>query len=56
MAARKKLKPSAYQELNQLACNTFYDHATFQRWHGRRLFAVDGSTVELPNTDLLRET
>jgi len=48
--ARKKLKASAFIELNEKSMETFYEEFPLQnRWHGFRLLAVDGSKVELPS-------
>lgn len=47
--ARAKLKPEAFIELNDVGINNFYRHAPYQKWHGFRLAAVDGSTAVLPN-------
>ena len=47
--ARAKLKPEAFVELNDIGINNFYKHAPYQRWHGFRLLACDGSTAVLPN-------
>ena len=48
--ARKKLKYEAFIELNQVQTAYFYQFLELQRWYGWRLVAVDGSTVQLPNT------
>lgn len=48
--ARKKLKSEAFVELNQVQTAYFYEFLEPQRWYGWRLIAVDGSTVQLPNT------
>lgn len=48
--ARKKLKYTAFIELNDSALKIFYDDFPLQKqWYGLRLLAVDGSRVELPN-------
>ncbi|MFT4153625.1 hypothetical protein [Parafilimonas sp.] len=53
--ARKKLKPEAFKELSEIALNVFYKNASeVQRWHGFRLLATDGSTVELPNSKAIQ--
>lgn len=47
--AKKKLKASAFVELNENALNIFYEEFPIQKqWHGFRLLAVDGSKIELP--------
>lgn len=46
--ARKKILPTAFSAMNKLVCDEFYRIAEVKLWHGHRLFAVDGSTLELP--------
>jgi hypothetical protein len=48
--ARKKIKYEAFIELNQVQTNYFYQFLPSQTWKGWRLVAVDGSTVQVPNT------
>jgi hypothetical protein len=48
--ARKKLKYEAFVELNQVQAAYFYQFLGPQTWYGWRLVAVDGSTVQVPNT------
>lgn len=48
--ARKHLKYEAFIELNQVQIDYFYQFLQPQTWHGLRLVAVDGSTVQVPNT------
>jgi hypothetical protein len=48
--ARKKLKYGAFIELNQLQIDYFYQSLRPLTWMGWRLVAVDGSTVQVPNT------
>ena len=48
--ARKKVKYAAFVELNQVQTTYFYQFLEPQTWHGWRLMAVDGSTVQVPNT------
>lgn len=47
--ARRKLNPSVYQAINQHICDIFYAEADVNRWHGKRLLAVDGSVMDLPD-------
>jgi len=48
--ARKKLKSSAFIELNEKALEIFYEDFPLQKqWNGFRLLAVDGSNLELPS-------
>lgn len=48
--ARKKFKYEAFVELNQVQTTYFYRFLGPQTWYGWRLMAVDGSTVQVPNT------
>ena len=48
--ARKKLKYGVFVELNQVQTNYFYQSLQPQTWMGWRLVAVDGSTMQVPNT------
>lgn len=47
--ARLKLSPNAFIEMNDKACEFFYQEAQLEKWHGMRLMAVDGSTIRLPH-------
>lgn len=47
--ARAKLNPWAFQRLNQVAIDTFYQGAQYYRWHEMRVLAVDGTRMVLPN-------
>jgi hypothetical protein len=47
--SRAKLEPTAFKELNKVAVEAFYQTADFDTWSGRRLLAIDGSIVKLPN-------
>ena len=47
--ARAKLNPWAFQRLNQVAVNRFYQSADFYLWGGMRVLAVDGTRLVLPN-------
>ena len=53
--ARQKLKYQAFCELTQAKTQYFYDHIDYQTWHGFRLLAVDGSTVQLPNVTAIAD-
>lgn len=54
-AARKKLLPSAFLELNTLLINEFYSDNEFQKFYDYRLIVVDGSTLQLPEGDSIEE-
>jgi len=46
--ARKKLDESIFKELNARIINTYDVEQGDQRWKGHRLFAVDGTKLNLP--------
>ena len=48
--ARKKIKAKAFVELNRVQIDYFYLSLQPQTWMGWRLLAVDGSTIQVPNT------
>lgn len=52
--SRQKLLPSAFIELNDIALEEIYSN-DFKTFKGYRLVAVDGSTIELPNTQKLKD-
>jgi hypothetical protein len=47
--ARAKLNPWGFKRLNEVAVNTFYEQAPYHKWRDRRVLAVDGSRLMLPN-------
>ena len=49
-AARQKLNPTAFIELNRHLIQRWYHDAPVQRWRGFDLRAIDGSTLRLPDT------
>jgi len=49
--SRLNLKPSAFIKLNKVLTNTFYDDKSYKKWNDFRLMAVDGSTLQLPNSN-----
>ena len=49
LQARAKLNPWAFQRLNDVAVNTFYEDAQYYRWHEMRVLAIDGARLVLPN-------
>jgi hypothetical protein len=53
--ARRSLKATAFIELSNVLTSLFLQHQPRKVWRGFRLLAVDGSTVNLPNTAILRE-
>ena len=53
--ARQNLRPEAWQWLNDVFVQGFYENGDEQTYQGFRLLAVDGSVVELPNPVALRD-
>jgi hypothetical protein len=53
--SRAKLNEWAFIRLNEVAVNTFYDHAEYYVWHGMRTLAVDGTRLLLPNHPSIKE-
>jgi hypothetical protein len=49
-AARMKLDEAAFQDINRKIIQTYSDQAESgsYQWHGHRIFAVDGSKINLP--------
>ena len=43
------MNPWAFERLNDVAANTFYDGAKYYRWHNMRVLAIDGTRLVLPN-------
>jgi hypothetical protein len=53
--ARKKLKHSAFIELNSRLTSFFYENYSPLKWKGFRLLAIDGSTVKVPKESAIAE-
>ncbi|MCY6355852.1 IS4 family transposase, partial [Clostridium sp. ZS2-4] len=52
---RQKINPKAFVELNNRINQIIYEECNeYELWNGYRLSAIDGTTIELPNTELLR--
>jgi hypothetical protein len=56
--ARQKVQPEVFVHLNTIMCEEFYtrygaDHEV-ELWHGHRLLGVDGSYLNLPDTEETR--
>jgi hypothetical protein len=47
--ARAKLKPWAFQQLNEVAINTFYEQNQVYTWNGIRTLNADSSRLVFPN-------
>ena len=54
-SARKKIKPKAFVELNKTLINEFYTDNQVPLFMRFRLLVVDGSTLQLPESDSIRE-
>ena len=52
--ARQNLRPEAFEWLNQVFLQGFYEDGEEATYRGFRLLAIDGSVIELPNTRALR--
>lgn len=54
---RRKLKPDFFHDWNTVLVESFYRHnkAKYRRWKELRIWAIDGSSVALPNTKLIKE-
>lgn len=54
--ARHKLRHTAFIELNQTAViKTMYGDGDYDRWHGHRVLAIDGSKIFLPENSVTTE-
>lgn len=52
---RQKVDPNAFIQLNDTIVDVIYKKCNeYKLWNGYRLSAVDGTTIELPNTESLR--
>jgi hypothetical protein len=52
--ARQKLSDQTFCRLNERLVDEFYTDNTYTTWQGYRLIGVDGSTVQLPESDEIR--
>ena len=52
--SRRKLDPWAFQRLNEVAVNSFYQNTDFNIWGDYRVLAVDGSRLMLPSHPSVR--
>ena len=53
--ARQNLSPKAFRKLNETIKEELYKEEDIKKYKGYRVLAIDGSTVELPNTKELKE-
>lgn len=51
---RKKLNPELFKALNKEYITSFYNETNYKTFHGYIILAIDGSVMELPNTDDLK--
>jgi hypothetical protein len=55
--ARQKLKPEAFIELTQIQLSYFQENAPYKKkWLDRRVVAIDGSLLTLPNSEELKSS
>lgn len=54
-AARRKIKPKAFIELNCAIVDWYYNQNDYKTFMGYRLCAIDGSTFEINNSKRLRD-
>jgi PAS domain-containing protein len=54
--ARQKLSEQPFCRLSERLVDEFYTENTYTTWQGYRLIGVDGSTVQLPESDTIRQT
>ncbi|GHU61847.1 hypothetical protein FACS1894123_01840 [Bacteroidia bacterium] len=54
---REKLKPLFFHDWNQVLIKSFYAHyqENVETWNGMKVWALDGSTITLPDTEDRRE-
>lgn len=55
-AARKKLLPTAFKRMNDELVHLHYLHNEPKMFLGMRLIGIDGSTLQLPDSEEIRET
>jgi hypothetical protein len=53
--SRRNLAPEAFLELNDLVWRRFYQQVDYLGYHGHKLLAVDGTFLNLPNHESIRE-
>jgi hypothetical protein len=56
-AQRTKLQPHFFHDWNDVLVKNFYFHygKYAKRWNGMRLWAMDGSTIAVPDTQVMRK-
>lgn len=53
--ARQKVSDQTFCRLNEQLVDEFYTENTYATWQGYRLIGIDGSTVQLPESDAIRQ-
>jgi hypothetical protein len=53
--ARQKLSAQTFIRLNERLIEEFYTDNTYATWNGYRLVGIDGSTVQLPDSEAIRK-
>lgn len=53
--SRKNLAPEAFLELNEIICTDFYKEVDYLAYKEHRLLAVDGSFLNLPNHESIKQ-
>jgi len=53
--SRRNLAPEAFLELNDIIWKDFYQEVEYLGYQGHRLLAIDGTFLNLPNHDSIRE-
>lgn len=53
--ARKKLSARAFVLVNRKLVEEYYTDNVFSKWKGFRLLAIDGSDIQLPNDEFLKQ-
>jgi hypothetical protein len=53
--ARQKLSEQTFVRLGECLVEEFYTENTYATWQGYRLIGIDGSTVQLPDSEAIRQ-
>ena len=53
--SRKNLAPEAFLKLNEIIWRDFYKEVDYLGYHGHKLLAVDGTFLNLPDHESIRE-
>ncbi|MFV0507042.1 MAG: IS4 family transposase [Bacteroidales bacterium] len=53
--ARAKIDETGFIRFNEIAVDTFYGAVDYNKWHGHRVLAADGSTLRLPTHDSVKK-